>query len=77
LPGKSGAAWAKRSKRCRLFALRRWAVLLGMPAGLVVAEENAITLPLNDAALVQPQLKQLIKSNAAHEQSTQAENKRG
>ena len=30
------------------------AALLGMPAQAAVAQENAITMPLNDAALVQP-----------------------
>ena len=30
------------------------AALLGMPAQAAVAQENAIAMPLNDAALVQP-----------------------
>ena len=32
------------------------AALLGMPAQAAVAQENAITMPLNDAALVQPRM---------------------
>ena len=30
------------------------AALLGMPALAAIAQESAITMPLNDAALVQP-----------------------
>ena len=61
LPGRSDPGYKRRHMSNAVKALQAvrvaaLAALLGMPAQAAVAQENAITMPLNDAALVQPRM---------------------